>query len=66
MAFVVAGDTHGTLDIGKLVNFFDNHEGEYSKEDYLIILGDVGVCGFSASEEAETRRRGICGRLEKS
>ena len=24
-------------------------------EDYLIICGDVGVCGFSASDEAETR-----------
>ncbi len=43
MAFVVAGDTHGTLDIGKLVNYFDNYEGSYSKDDYLIILGDVGV-----------------------
>ncbi len=31
----------------------------YSKEDYLIILGDVGVCSFSVSEEAEMRRRGI-------
>lgn len=26
-----------------------------TKEDYLIVCNDVGVCGFSASEEAEAR-----------
>lgn len=56
MAFVVTGDTHATLDIGKLIKFFAEHEGEYSKDDYLIICGDVGVCGFSAQREAETRK----------
>lgn len=56
MSFVIAGDTHGMLDIGKVVKFFKGHEEEYSKDDYLIICGDVGVCGFSASEEAETRK----------
>ncbi len=56
MAFVVAGDTHGTLDIGKLIDHFDRHDREYSKDDYLIILGDVGVCGFSAPDEKVTRR----------
>ncbi len=55
MSFIISGDTHGMLDIGKIVTFFDEHEGEYTSEDYLIICGDVGVCGFSASEEAETR-----------
>lgn len=55
MSFIISGDTHGMLDIGKIVAFFDEHEGEYTSEDYLIICGDVGVCGFSASEEAETR-----------
>ena len=55
MSFIISGDTHGMIDIGKIVKFFDEHEGEYTSEDYLIICGDVGVCGFSASEEAETR-----------
>ena len=55
MGFIVTGDIHGTLDIGKLVKFFEGGEEEYSKEDYLIICGDVGVCGFSASNEATTR-----------
>ena len=55
MAFFVTGDIHGTLDIEKVINFFEGKEEEYSKEDYLIICGDVGVCGFSASNEATTR-----------
>ena len=55
MSFIISGDTHGTIDIGKIVKFFDEHEGEYTSEDYLMICGDVGVCGFSASDEAETR-----------
>ncbi len=44
------------IGINKIVKFFNEHEGEYTSEDYLIICGDVGVCGFYASEEAETRR----------
>ena len=55
MCFIIAGDTHGTLDIGKVVRFFEGREDEFTKEDYLIICGDVGVCGFSASEEAKTK-----------
>lgn len=55
MSFIITGDTHGMLDIRKTVKFFAEHEGEYTKEDYLIILGDVGVCGFIAPEEKETR-----------
>ena len=56
MSFIISGDIHGTLDIGKLVKFFEECEEDYSKEDYLIICGDVGVCGFSAQNEAETRK----------
>ena len=56
MSFIISGDTHGTLDLGKIVDFFNNHEGEYGEEDYLIICGDVGVCGFSGSVEAEARK----------
>ena len=55
MSFIISGDIHGTLDIGKLVKFFAGREEKYSKEDYLIICGDVGVCGFSAANEAETK-----------
>ena len=55
MSFIIAGDTHGTLDIGKIIHFFEGREDIFTKEDYLIICGDVGVCGFSAVSEAETR-----------
>ncbi len=56
MSFLIAGDTHGTLDLAKVVQYYDGRDAEFSKdEDYLIILGDVGVCGFSASDEAATR-----------
>lgn len=55
MGFIIAGDTHGMIDIGKVVRFFYEHEGKYTADDYLIICGDVGVCGFSTSEEAEVR-----------
>ena len=51
MSFIIAGDTHGTLDIGKVVYFFEGREDEFTKDDYLIICGDVGVCGFSAMIE---------------
>ena len=56
MAFIITGDTHGTLDIQKLIVFFDAHENEYTDDDYLIICGDVGVCGFNPDDEKETRR----------
>lgn len=55
MGFLITGDIHGTLDIGKVVKFFEGQEDDFSKDDYLIICGDVGVCGFSASNEAEIR-----------
>ena len=42
MAIVLAGDTHGMLDMDKVTNFFDAND-EYTKDDYLIILGDAGV-----------------------
>lgn len=56
MAFIITGDTHGTLDIQKLIVFFDLHEGEYTKDDYLIIAGDVCAVGFDPDDEKETRR----------
>lgn len=55
MSFIISGDTHGTTDIGKVVKFFCEYEDEYTSDDYLIICGDVGACGFSASDEANTR-----------
>lgn len=42
MAIILAGDTHGLLDMGKITEYFETND-EYSKDDYLIILGDAGV-----------------------
>ncbi len=55
MSFIISGDTHGTLDIKKVTDFFEGKEGNFTKEDYLIILGDVGVCAFLEEDEKETR-----------
>ena len=55
MSFIISGDTHGTLDLDKVVRFFYEHEIEYTSDDYLIICGDVGVCGFVPQREEETR-----------
>ena len=41
MSFIIAGDIHGTKDARKLTQFFDEHVEEYTKDDYLIIVGDV-------------------------
>ncbi len=53
--FVIAGDTHGTIDLAKVFNYFLNNKDQYTKDDYLIILGDVGVCGFDPREERQVR-----------
>ena len=29
MAFIITGDTHGTLDIEKVIKFFTEHEDEF-------------------------------------
>ncbi len=55
MSIVLAGDTHGTTDIWKVKDYFDQHEG-FIKKDYLIILGDAAVCGFSPENENLTRK----------
>lgn len=55
MSVFLCGDIHGTLDIGKIVSFFSNYDDELTKQDYLIICGDVAVCGFSHGDEVRTR-----------
>lgn len=38
---IITGDTHGLLDIEKLKIYSQTHN---TKEEYIVILGDVGVC----------------------
>lgn len=42
MAIILAADTHGLIDIDKVTEYFDAYD-EFTKDDYLIILGDAGV-----------------------
>ncbi len=55
MAIFVTGDTHGPLDLTKVRDYFYGEENEYTKDDYLIICGDTGICGFDPSNEKMTR-----------
>ena len=50
---LVTGDTHGLIDIKKLVTFADTFGSEYTKEDYLIIAGDFGVIWTDEPDEEE-------------
>lgn len=38
----IFGDIHGRLEVSKVVNYMKNIS--YSKDDIIILLGDVGVC----------------------
>lgn len=55
----VTGDTHGTLDLDKVLDFFELEVlvQELSKEDYLIILGDTGVCWDGGRKDAWVREQ---------
>ncbi len=53
MSIFISSDTHGTLDVDKVCNFFRG-KASLTKADYLIICGDVGVCGFHPTVEKET------------
>lgn len=53
MSIFVCGDIHSTLDINKLDQFINRDD--LNENDYLIICGDTGICGFSKEQEFLTR-----------
>lgn len=55
----LCGDTHGEMDIYKVEDFFENLTAyeKVTKEDYLIILGDAGVCWDGGCGDEEVRNR---------
>ncbi|MBQ8316937.1 MAG: metallophosphoesterase [Lachnospiraceae bacterium] len=57
MIFLCA-DTHGLKDIDKVVRFFEYKckYNELTKDDYLIILGDSGICWDDSIQDNEVRR----------
>lgn len=46
------GDTHGSIDFQKLIDFQDKYGKELTKNDYVMIAGDFGVI-WSDEEDAE-------------
>jgi len=47
------GDTHGSIDLAKLENFFDDHKDKISKNDFMIQLGDFGFIWKSLDDEKQ-------------
>ena len=46
MNFIISGDTHGALNLAKIVRFFDEHEGEYNEEvegQYFCLFDEMVV-----------------------
>ncbi len=56
MSIYISGDIHGTLDAGKLTEYFNDPTKKFTTSDYLIICGDVAVCGFDRVDEQQTRK----------
>ena len=54
MAIILAGDTHGLIDMDKVTEYFE-YNNEFTKEDYLIILGDAGVL-WNGVEDANVQK----------
>jgi len=52
MAIILSGDTHGMTDMGKVTDYFDTYDG-YTKEDYLIILGDTAILWDGGQHDRE-------------
>ena len=42
MSIYITGDTHGTIDLNKLINLSYRDE-TLTKKDYVIIVGDVAI-----------------------
>ena len=53
MSIFVCGDIHSTLDIDKLDRF--KKRRDLTKNDYLIICGDTGICGPNKKNAIATR-----------
>jgi len=51
---LVTGDTHGLIDVNKIFGLRDRKI--LSEDDYLIVLGDFGVCWDGGSGDMRTRR----------
>ena len=50
----LAGDIHGELELYKVTDFFESESAmrELTEDDYLILLGDVGLCWDDGRKDA--------------
>ena len=55
MAVFLTGDTHGTLDFGKVLRFAEV-ANNLTRDDYLIILGDFGFLWSDPTSDVENER----------
>lgn len=51
MPIYITGDTHGTLDVAKLAKL----NKIISEDDYLIVLGDFGICWDDGANDERVR-----------
>ena len=53
----LAGDIHGELEIGKVMHYFEREaqSNRLTEKDYLILLGDVGLCWDGGSKDLYVR-----------
>lgn len=56
MSIILTGDTHGIMDIGKLMPRAFDYDG-LTKDDYIIILGDFGVVFTNRDRMGNVPRR---------
>lgn len=54
----IAGDIHGELEVGKVVHFInaEARKRTLTEEDYLILLGDAGLCWDGGKKDALVRK----------
>jgi len=54
----LTGDTHGDFDLQKVTDFFELESlmRPLTKEDYLIILGDAGICWDGGRKDAWVKK----------
>lgn len=54
----LSGDTHGSIDLQKVIDFFENETllMPLTKKDYLIILGDSGICWDDGRNDAWVKK----------
>jgi len=48
----VSGDTHGTFDVNKFIKI----KPHLTEDDYILVLGDSGVCWDNNGSDLKTRR----------